>query len=140
MRIERVTEVTDELVEAFRRLIPQLSSAATAPDRKQLERIARQNMLLVARSDTTEIVGTLTFVLYELPTGLRARIEDVIVDTSARGGGVGELLTLEALRLAAEAGARSVELTSAPSRGAANRLYARLGFERRETNVHRYTP
>lgn len=140
MRIERVTDVNDELVEALRRLVPQLSASAPAPDSGRLERIARQDLLLVARSDTGEIVGTLTLVLYETPTGLRARTEDVIVDATARGAGVGELLTREALRLAAQAGARTVELTSAPSREAANRLYERLGFERRETNVYRYSP
>jgi ribosomal protein S18 acetylase RimI-like enzyme len=83
------------------------------------------------------LTGALTLVLYRIPTGLRARVEDVVVDESARGRGVGEALTREAIRLARESGARHVELTSHPSREAANRLYRRLGFELRETNVFR---
>jgi ribosomal protein S18 acetylase RimI-like enzyme len=84
-------------------------------------------------------VGTLTLVLFRIPTAMRAWIEDVVVDESARGAGVGEALTLAALERAADAGARTVDLTSRPSREAANRLYTRLGFELRETNVYRWT-
>jgi ribosomal protein S18 acetylase RimI-like enzyme len=80
----------------------------------------------------------LTLAVFPIPTGVRAWIEDVVVDQSARGRGVGEALSRRALELAAQAGARTVELTSRPSREAANRLYRRLGFEARETNVYRY--
>ena len=76
--------------------------------------------------------------MFRIPSGVRAWIEDVVVDEAARGQGVGEALNREALRLAAEQGARTVELTSRPSREAANRLYQRLGFKMRETNVYRY--
>jgi ribosomal protein S18 acetylase RimI-like enzyme len=82
----------------------------------------------------------LTLVAYRLPTGLRARVEDVVVDGAARGRGVGEAMTRAALELAESAGVRAVELTSHPSREAANRLYPRLGFERRETNVYTWRP
>src|SRR5262245_39111901 len=85
------------------------------------------------------IVGMLTLVVFRIPTGVRAWIEDVVVDEAARGRGVGEALTLAAVELARSAGARSVELTSRPTREAANRLYRRLGFEERETNVLRLT-
>ena len=94
--------------------------------------------LLVARSADRTIVGSLTLVLFRIPTGLRAWIEDVVVDGDARGQGVGEALNRYALDVAAERGARSVDLTSRPSREAANRLYQRLGFEPRETNVYRH--
>jgi len=100
--------------------------------------------LLVARASldggaAATIVGTLTLVVFRIPTGLRAWIEDVVVDESARGRGVGEALTMAAIGLAAGAGARTVDLTSRPTREAANRLYRRLGFELRETNVYRYS-
>ncbi len=95
------------------------------------------NTLLVARVDG-EVVGMLTLVMFPLPSGLRARIEDVVVDEAARGHGVGGALTEEALRLAEAAGARTVDLTSRPSRQAANRLYERLGFEARDSRVYRY--
>jgi ribosomal protein S18 acetylase RimI-like enzyme len=94
---------------------------------------------LVARGEDQRVVGTLTLVLYYIPTGVRAVIEDVVVDEAARGQGVGEALTRAALEVAAAKGARTVDLTSRPSRQAANRLYERLGFQRRETNVWRYT-
>ena len=135
--IEQVFEVTGELADAFERLVPQLSRSAPPPTRAELEAIAAAQTLLVAR-EGNEVLGALTLVLYRIPTGLRARIEDVVVDESARGRGTGEALTREAIALAREAGARHVELTSHPSREGANRLYQRLGFERRETNVYRF--
>lgn len=133
-------KATDELVAAFRRLLPQLSSSAAPLDRDALAATlgSPSNTVILAR-DGGEIVGTLTLVLYPVPTGLRARIEDVVVDLRARGKGVGEALTREALRLAAERRARSVDLTSNPSRVAANQLYQRIGFELRETNAYRYS-
>jgi ribosomal protein S18 acetylase RimI-like enzyme len=91
----------------------------------------------VAREDDGSVVGSLTLVLFRIPTGVRAWIEDVVVDESARGRGAGEALTREAMRMATEAGARTVDLTSRPTREAANRLYERIGFEERETRVYR---
>lgn len=134
------TEVTDELVDDFARLVPQLSSSSPPPTREVLEEIVDSDAtsLLVARDDDGRVVGSLTLVLFRIPTGLRAWIEDVVVDGGARGQGVGEALNRFAIDVAAERGARSVDLTSRPSREAANRLYRRLGFEPRETNVYRY--
>ncbi len=95
------------------------------------------NRLLVARVDG-EIVGALTLVMFPIPTGLRAWIEDVVVDETVRGHGVGAALTQEAVRLARADGARTVDLTSRPSREAANRLYERLGFQLRDSKVYRF--
>ena len=131
--------VTPEIVESIARLVPQLSRSAPPPTAEQLEDIATSpaSHLLVARVDD-EIVGALTLVVFRIPTGMRAWIEDVVVDEAARGHGVGEALNREALRLAKERGAITVDLTSRPSREAANRMYQRLGFTQRETNVYRY--
>jgi ribosomal protein S18 acetylase RimI-like enzyme len=138
--VEEVTEATPEVVDAFARLVPQLSRSAPPPSPAELAEIVASpaTVLLVARDDRSSIVGTLTLVLFRIPTGLRAWVEDVVVDASARGAGVGEALSRAALALAADRGARSVDLTSRPSREAADRLYRRLGFERRETHVYRY--
>ncbi|GAA3436401.1 GNAT family N-acetyltransferase [Kutzneria kofuensis] len=140
MNIEVLSEVTDEVAAAFARLLPQLSRSAAPLSRAALAEIAahQATTVLVAREGSS-IVGTLTLVLYPIPTGLRAHIDDVVVDSSARGQGVGEALTLAALRIATESGARTVDLTSRPSREAANRLYQRLGFVLRDSNVYRYT-
>lgn len=139
MKIYEVTEVSDELIEAFDRLIPQLSSSNPPPTREFLTRIVRSeaSTLLVAEDDGV-ILGSLTLAVFLIPTGTRAWIEDVVVDDAARGKGVGGALNKHALDLAASLGATTVELTSRPSREAANRLYQQLGFERRETNVYRY--
>jgi ribosomal protein S18 acetylase RimI-like enzyme len=139
-RVEEATGVSADLTAAIGRLVGQLSSSATAPTEDEVREIVESptTRLLVARDDDDAIIGALTLVLFRIPTGVRAWIEDVVVDESARGRGVGEALTREALRLAADAGARSVDLTSRPSRTAANRLYRRLGFEERETTVYRF--
>jgi ribosomal protein S18 acetylase RimI-like enzyme len=141
VKVEEAFAVTDDLVAAFVRLIPQLSRSAPAPTVEELSMIVASpaTALLVARNDDGAIVGSLTLALFRIPTGVRAWIEDVVVDESARGTGVGEELNREALRIAAEAGAVTVDLTSRPSREAANRLYKRLGFVERETNVYRYS-
>jgi ribosomal protein S18 acetylase RimI-like enzyme len=138
VEISLVDFVSDSLVEAFGRLLPQLSSSAASVSRADLESIVASpaTSLLVAREGDA-VLGTLTLAVFRIPTGVRAWIEDVVVDESARGRGVGEALTLDAVVRARAAGARSVELTSRPTRETANRLYRRLGFEERETNVLR---
>jgi ribosomal protein S18 acetylase RimI-like enzyme len=130
-------EPTDEVVDALARLVPQLSSAPP-PDAATLAEIMRSgSTMFIARVDG-RIVGSLTLVMYRIPTGLKAWIEDVVVDDTARGHGVGESLNRAALDEARRRGAKSVSLTSRPSREAANRLYQRLGFVQRETNYYRY--
>ena len=142
VEVSEFTECTDELVEAFVRLTPQLSSSSPPPSREVLAEIAQSpaTVLFVATDTASgEIVGSLTLALFRIPTGLRAWIEDVVVDESVRGRGVGAALNEAALARAAEVGARTVDLTSRPSREAANRLYKRLGFVQRETNVYRFS-
>jgi ribosomal protein S18 acetylase RimI-like enzyme len=137
--VEEARDVDDGLVAAFARLVPQLSRSNPPPTRAELEEIvgSTASHLLVGRDESGAVLGSLTLVLFRIPTAVRAWIEDVVVDESARGQGVGEALNREAMRVAAEAGARTVDLTSRPSREAANRLYQRLGFEQRDTNVYR---
>jgi ribosomal protein S18 acetylase RimI-like enzyme len=138
VRVEEATAVSAELTAAMGRLVGQLSSSARAPSAGDLRQIIESpaTRLLVARDDD-DIVGSLTLALFRIPTGLRAWVEDVVVDEAARGQGVGETLTMEALRLARGAGARTVDLTSRPERVAADRLYRRLGFKPRSTSVYR---
>lgn len=140
MFIEIAGEVTDELVEAFRRLIPQLSSSSPPPDREELVDIVRAPAtdLFVATDDDGRILGTATLVTFRIPTGRRAWIEDVVVDEAAAGQGIGGMLTRAMIDRAEELGCTTVDLTSRPTREAANHLYRREGFEARETNVYRY--
>jgi ribosomal protein S18 acetylase RimI-like enzyme len=140
VRIEEADAVSGELVEGIARLVGQLSASAQPPSAAALDQIIASpaSRLLLARELDGGVVGMLTIVLFPIPTGIRAWIEDVVVDHEARGRGVGALLTQAALDLAVAHGARTVDLTSRPGREAANRLYARLGFEQRQTNVYRY--
>ena len=139
--VEEATSVTPELVAAFRRLTPQLSGSAPAPGGAELAEMVRSSatVLLMARDAEKGLVGSLTLVLFRIPTGVRAWIEDVVTDEEFRGRGVAEILCREALNRASAAGARTVDLTSRPSREAANRLYHRLGFVMRDTNVYRWS-
>ena len=132
-------DVDQRLLDAFERLTPQLSSSGIVPGQDVLTEIVTSpaTVLLMAEDDG-DYVGSLTLVLFRIPTGMRAWIEDVVVDEAARGKGVGSALNLAAIERAQRVGARSVDLTSRPSRQAANRLYQRLGFEPRDTNVYRY--
>lgn len=139
--VEEARTVTPDLVDAFARLVPQLSRSSPPPGEAELAEMvgaAGTHLLMARLGEEGPMVGSLTLVLFRIPTGVRAWIEDVVVDQSARGRGVGEALSMRALQLAAGAGARTVDLTSRPSREAANRLYQRLGFERRDTNVYRH--
>jgi len=138
--VEVLDTVTDEVVEGLNRLLPQVSSSAKPLDRQAVAALIASPALtvLLARSDGV-IAGSLTLVMFPIPTGLRAWIEDVVTDEAARGQGIGAILTREALRLARQAGARTVDLTTRPSRVAAGRLYEREGFTQRETRVYRYT-
>lgn len=139
--VEECTVITDELVAAMRALIPQLSSSSPPPDRQRLAEIVGSPAChLLLASDSERVLGSMTLVVFPIPTGVRAWIEDVVVDSRARGRGVGEALNRRAIEIATERGARTVDLTSRPSREAANRLYKRLGFVERDTNVYRLVP
>ena len=141
--IEPAASVDRELLEAMLRLVPQLSTSAAVPDADALRQMIESDCttLLLARDRTqsNRIVGCLALATFRIPTGLRAWIEDVIVDRETRGKGIGEALSREAIRIAQARGARTIELTSRPSRETANRLYRRLGFEARDTNVYRFS-
>ena len=139
-QVKIANSVDSDLVDAIQRLIPQLSRSNPSQSKEQLESIVASDTshLLLAKLDGA-IVGTLTLVIFNIPTGIRAWIEDVVVDGDARGNGVGEALNLFAIEEARKRGAVTVDLTSRPSREAANRLYQRLGFVARDTNVYRFT-
>ncbi|WP_103061689.1 GNAT family N-acetyltransferase [Actinomyces qiguomingii] len=147
MSVDVVTQSTPELVEAMERLIPQLSRSAPALTTEQCEALVDQPgvYLFVFRPDapladgSTPILGMLTLATFTIPTGLRAWVEDVVVDGDARGHGAGQALVETAVEYARSLGARTVDLTSRPSREAANRLYQRAGFALRETNVYRFS-
>jgi ribosomal protein S18 acetylase RimI-like enzyme len=160
IRVCAVHDVSDDLMKAVQHLVPQLSSTAGPPSRQEVEEMVTSpaTTLLVARdqdldevegvagqspsADAEEphgpIVGMLTLVTFRIPTGVRARIEDVVVDDAVRGRGTATALTQAALEIAAARGAHTVDLTSRPSREAANRLYQHLGFVQRETMVYRF--
>ncbi|MBX3038897.1 MAG: GNAT family N-acetyltransferase [Anaerolineales bacterium] len=138
MQIQIATQANDELYEAFQRLIPQLTKNNPPPTLDFLLSLIRDesSTLLLARDESNKIVGALTLIIYKVPTGIRSIIEDVIVDESARGKKVGEQLMVKAIEIAQKKGASNISLTSNPHRLAANRLYIKLGFQKRETNSY----
>jgi ribosomal protein S18 acetylase RimI-like enzyme len=138
--VEEVTSASAEVVDALVRLVPQLSRSSGPPTFDEVAEMAtsQATVLFVARDADGRIVGSLTLAVFRIPTGFRAWIEDVVVDSDVRGKGVGSLLVRAAVERAEEMGSRTVDLTSRPSRVEANRLYVALGFEPRETNVYRY--
>ncbi len=138
MQIELVTQANDELYQAFQRLVPQLTNNNPPPSPNDLSALVRDtsSTLMVARNERAEIIGALTLTVYRVPTGVRSIIEDVIVDSSARGLGIGEALIQRAIEVAREKGAGNISLTCNPMREAANRLYQRMGFKKRETNAY----
>ena len=129
----------DELVSAFDRLVPQLSQSSPPPSLAEVRAVLESpsNTQFVARDDIGTIIGVSTLVVFRIPTGRRAWIEDVVVDEAASGKGIGTLLTEAMLDHARSLGCKTVDLTSRPSREAANALYRKVGFEQRETNVYR---
>ncbi len=140
VEISIAAEVTESLVQAFANLIPQLSSSSPPPTAEELAAIiSSPDSLLFVATLNGEIIGSLTLGFYRIPTGLKAWIEDVVVDDAGRGRGVGAMLNEAAIIAAGQRGAKHVNLTSRPSREAANRLYQRLGFELYPTNMYRYT-
>lgn len=141
MIVIQAADVVDaDVVAAVATLIPQLSSTSAPPTLAELQAIVSNpaTTLLLAKEDN-QVVGMLTLATFPVPTGIRAWIEDVVVDDDARGAGVADALVKAALEEAERQGSRTVDLTSRPQREAANRLYVRLGFERRETNVYRFS-
>ncbi len=138
MRLEIVIKADEELYEAFQRLVPQLTNNNPPPSLDDLAALVgdTSSTLIIARNDNGDIVGALTLAVYRVPTGIRSVIEDVIVDLSTRGEGIGEALMLRGIELAREKGAGNISLTSNPMRVAANKLYLRVGFTKRETNAY----
>ncbi len=139
MRIEIVTKADDELWEAFQRLVPQLTNNNPPPAFDDLAALVQDaaSTLMVARDDEGVIIGALSLTVYRVPTGIRSIVEDVIVDISARGQGIGEALMLRAVELAREKGASNISLSSNPARVAANQMYVKMGFQKRNTNAYK---
>lgn len=142
IEVSEATAVDDGLIEAFARLIPQLSSSNPPPDRNALQAIVDSpSVYLLLAKDTDNdgfVVGSLTLATFRIPTGLRAWIEDVVVDDNIRRSGAATKLTLHAIELSKKLGCGTVDLTSRPSREAANALYQKLGFELRQSNLYRF--
>ncbi len=138
--IAELLAVTPDVISAFEGLVPQLSSTSPPPTPEELTAMVESDSthILIARDGGGSVVGSMSLVVFRIPTGVRAWIEDVVVDERGRGSGVGAALISAATRMALDMGAKTVDLTSRPTREAANRLYRRLGFEVRDTNVYRY--
>lgn len=138
MEIVRLTEITDSTIKAFDKLISELLTTCQSPTSDYLEEIINStNTIIFIAKDGAAIVGTLSLVVYKIPSGIKASIEDVVVDRAIRGKGIGEALVKYAIGYSMQLGVMKIDLTSNPNRIAANKLYQKLNFEKRETNVYR---
>jgi len=137
MEIFELKKITEEVLDAFQNLIPQLDTSCKIPTREDLKTIISNENTFVFMAKNDTIFGALTLVIYNIPTGKKAWIEDVVVDKNIRGQGIGAKLIEYAINFSKNIGIEKLDLTSRPSRVAANELYKKLGFELRETNVYR---
>ena len=141
MEISEMTQVTEDVLVAFSRLIPQLTADKPGPTRAILSHLAESSAsrVFLARDleGSGEIIGTATLVIVETPTRRQGWIEDVVVDAGARRRGVGRALTEACLEMARGLALDAVNLTSNPARTAANSLYQQMGFVQHETNLYR---
>ena len=139
IEIFEITEVDDFTLDAVNHLLPQLSQSAQPISSGSLQDLARSEATrLFMAKEGNAILGMLSLVVFAIPTGIKAWIEDVVVDQSARGKGLGRALMNHALEEAKKCGVKSIDLTSRPSRESANQLYQSLGYDIRQTNVYRY--
>jgi ribosomal protein S18 acetylase RimI-like enzyme len=140
MKILKISRFSERVYEAVLRLLPQLSPDADLPSKEYLKSILRSESahFFIAEVEDKQIIGMLTIGSYNVPTGIRTVIEDVVIDGSQRGKGLGEELMLHAINYSRSLGAKSVSLTSRPSRVAANKLYQKMGFVKYETNIYKY--
>jgi len=139
MNIDKVSTYSHELIEAVNNLLPQLSSSAQQLNEQSLKEIINSECShLFIASEDNQIFGMLTLIVFNIPTGTRAWVEDVVVSETARGKGVGKALISAAIDTSNKLGAKTTDLTSRPSRDAANRLYQKCGFSKRATNVYRH--
>jgi ribosomal protein S18 acetylase RimI-like enzyme len=138
MEIYELHHLSNEVMEAFSKLIPQLTDIAPPTEAEMEDMLQDDSVHIYLARDEGRIVGTLSLIVFRTPSGMHAWIEDVVVDEAARGKGIAEALSRTAIGRARHLGARSVNLTSRPSREAANRLYQRIGFKKRESNLYRY--
>ena len=138
MEIIKLNIVTDEVMLAFEKLIPQLTLNSNIPSREDITEIIKTKNSYIFLAKKKEVYGILTLVICKIPTGKKACIEDVVVDEGIRGKAIGRLLVNHAIQFAKEKSITKIELTSSPSRVAANILYRKMGFELRDTNVYRF--
>jgi len=140
MKIREINRFSNRVFQAVLKLLPQLGPDTELPTQERFKEILKSKKihLLIAELDNKDIAGILTISTYEIPTGTKVWIEDVVVDESQRGKGIGEELMKYAIDFSKSTGAKAIDLTSRPYRTAANQLYRKLGFALRETNVYRY--
>ena len=138
VEIIEISEASNEILSQVNGLLPQLSKSASPLSLESLDILAKsESTNLFVAKEGKKVWGMLSLVLFPIPTGTKAWVEDVVVDSSARGKGIGKALMNHALKKVREKRGKSIDLTSRPSRETANNLYQSLGYQKRETNVYR---
>jgi ribosomal protein S18 acetylase RimI-like enzyme len=139
MIIKEITEATPQVHTAIEQLLTQLTKKSVLFSMNDFQEIVKaSSSILLGAFENNMLIGMLTLALIKIPVGMQCRIEDVVVDKTQRGKGIGEALTIRALKIAENIGVKKVSLSSNPNRVAANKLYQKLGFKLRETNSYLY--
>ncbi|MDL2238752.1 GNAT family N-acetyltransferase [Bacteroidales bacterium OttesenSCG-928-K03] len=138
MRIKQLTTLSGEILNKINNLLPILSDNVRTLKHEELEEMINdKNTVIFIAEEDEDIVGMLVFIIYKLPSGVKAWIEDVIVKEEQQGRGIGRMLVETAIEYAKKLNIKKIDLTSSPFRIAANILYPKLGFKKRDTNVYR---
>lgn len=138
MKIEKLLTANQNQLTSINFLISQLSEGLRPLTIQSLHAIlSNENTTLLIASEDHHILGMLTVVKSVAPAGIKAWIEDVVVDPEARGRGIAKQLMAQAAVEATNFAAESINLTSRPEREVANMLYKKMGYEPRATNVYR---
>lgn len=141
IKIEQVTKYSAEIAKTIRRLAQQIDDNYKPLSDEDVEEMLTSSsvysLFFAYDISTKEVLGMVMLLVYRIPYTRKAYLEDLIVDKSFRGRGIGKALLKKAVETAKSKGALYVDLTSRPSRIESNGLYEKFGFKKRETNVYR---
>lgn len=137
MEIKQLKEITKEDALTLRKLMLELSENATTSHEQLNKVVQSENVFLFVAVENEQIFGSISLATYNIPTGLKVWIEDVVVAQSARGKGIGRKLVQHAIDFAKTMNVAKIDLTSSFHRLPAIELYLKMGFEKRDTNLYR---
>jgi ribosomal protein S18 acetylase RimI-like enzyme len=137
IRFARLTKPSKKALLEINRLFLQLSSSGRQITLTDLRKtLSNKDLYVIVLRDKNRIIGMGSIMMIRYLFGLWGNIEDVVVDQEYRRQGLGKKLMKKLISIGKQKKVNGVNLTSRPSRVAANKLYKKLGFKRKETNFY----